>query len=98
MYVYCTIVLFILKAIHIIIIIIRVPVEAKSSVCAISMKYRKMILIILSLSAWVKCYYRILQTHHAHIAVRWVGVPIHDGVNAPFSTLARQWPVGASFK
>ena len=40
----------------------RVPVEGKSSVCLICMKYR---FNFLSLSAWVKYYYRILKTHHA---------------------------------
>ena len=34
------------------------------------------------------------------VAVRWVGAPNHEGVrpNAHFSTLARQWPIGASLK
>ena len=30
--------------------------------CLVCMKYR---ILLLSLSAWVKYYYRILQTHHA---------------------------------
>ena len=42
----------------------RVPVEGKSSVCAISMKYSNFFQS-LSLSAWEKNYYHILQTHHA---------------------------------
>ena len=45
----------------------RVPVEGKSSVCLICMKYR--IIFLISLSAWVKYYYRILQTHHARTHV-----------------------------
>ena len=44
----------------------RVPVEGESSVCAISMKYR--IMIIISLGQII--YYRILQTHHARTHVR----------------------------
>ena len=45
-----------------------IPVEGKSSVCLICINnYRIIILItgVLSLSAWVKYFYRILQTHHA---------------------------------
>ena len=45
-----------------------IPVEGKSSMCLICINnYSILILItgILSLSAWVKYCYRILQTHHA---------------------------------
>ena len=68
----------------------RVPVEGKSSVCVcvICMKYRIIVLIIIS-SAWVKYYYRIckhiihtctptharMRTHtHTHVAVQIVAV------------------------
>ena len=37
--------------------------------CLIYMKYR-IIFLIISLSAWVKYYYRILQTHHARTHLR----------------------------
>ena len=46
-----------------IITLAAIPVEGKSSVCLICMKYR--VIILLSLSAWVKYFYRILQTHLA---------------------------------
>ena len=51
----------------------RVPVEGKSSVCLICINnYRIIILItgVLSLSAWVKYCYRILQIHHARAHTR----------------------------
>ena len=50
-----------------------IPVEGKSSVCLICINnYRIIILItgVLSLSAWVKYFYRILQTHHARTCAR----------------------------
>ena len=43
----------------------RAPVEGKSSVCLICIEYRMIILMIVIITAWVKYYYRILQTHHA---------------------------------
>ena len=49
-------------------ILAGIPVEGKSSVCQICINnYRIIILItgVLSLSAWVKYLYRIVQTHHA---------------------------------
>ena len=45
----------------------RVPVEVESSVWAISMKYRIIILIIIIISLGKIIYYRIWQTHHARI-------------------------------
>ena len=52
----------------VILTIAGIPVEGKSPVCLICINnYRIVILItgVLSLSAWVKYCYRILQTHHA---------------------------------
>ena len=40
-----------------------VLVEGKSSVCLICMKYGIIIFLLLSLSSWVKFYYRIMSTY-----------------------------------
>ena len=84
----------------------------KSSVCAISMQYRKMILIIIIISlgkillSYIANTSRTHARTHAHtharahthsrtqqpttiailaVAVRWVGAPNHDKVNASYS-------------
>ena len=74
-----------------------VPVEGKSSVCVISMKYRIMILVIIIISlGQILHYYRILQTRHVRIHTRahpppspfrlsLFDAPNHGRVNALFS-------------
>ena len=105
----------------------RVPVEGKSSVCAIYMKYRTISLIIIIISLG-KYYYRYCKhitharmharkyartrrrTHaqnnaHAHphpppslFVVSMRPTMTESRLGAPFSTLARQWPIGDSLK
>ena len=74
--------------------------------CAISMKYRKIILIIIMISLGQILLSYLANTSRTHarthartlahtrlpttiavqvVAVRWVGAPSHDEVNAPFS-------------
>ena len=78
----------------------QVPVKGKSSVCAISMKYRKMILIIIIISLGQILLSYIANTSRTRIRTRppstiavqvvdarWVSAPNHDEVNAPFSVL-----------
>ncbi len=66
----------------------RVPVEGKSSVCVICMKYRIMILIIIiiSLGQILLSYiaHTLTHTHRHRSGCRCSMAPIRDGVNAPF--------------
>ena len=68
----------------------RVPVEGKSSVCVICMKYRIIILIIInSLGQILLSYIANTSRTHAPPSLRlslFAGsvAPYHDGVNAPF--------------